>query len=262
MVPATVRSNLLNIHGHSLGCPGFLPKDKNLLLLRMSNLFSIFDPRTSQSGVLALNWLATIRIFFLPPGFWCVAGQGTALSLKLQALLGAEIKLSTDKGSPSSIPVVILRVFLFVLFNNFFGLLPYVFTASRHPTFTCSLAVSSWLGYFVYSRLCNPASFFAHLVPLGTPRTLIPFMVLIELIRSIMRPLTLSVRLAANMVAGHLLLVLVSGPGRGAGLVFLRAILVGLTLLVVLELGVSFIQSYVFIRLSSLYAGEVQQSNL
>jgi len=228
----------------------------------MSNLFSIFDPRTSHGGALALNWLAVVRIFFLPPGFWCVARQGRSLVLTLQALLGAEIKLGTDKGSPSSIPLIILGVFLFVLFNNFFGLLPYVFTASSHPAFTCPLAISSWLGYFVYSRTCNPASFFAHLVPLGTPRALIPFMVLIELIRSVMRPLTLSVRLAANMVAGHLLLVLVSGPSRTAGLVFLSVILVGLTLLVVLELGVSFIQSYVFIRLSSLYVGEVQQNNL
>lgn len=60
--------------------------------------------------------------------------------------------------------------------------------------------------------MVNPSNFLAHLVPTGTPPLLIPFMVIIELVRRVIRPLTLAVRLAANMVAGHLLLVLVRGP--------------------------------------------------
>lgn len=87
-------------------------------------------------------------------------------------------------------------------------------------------------------------------------------MVLIELVRSLIRPLTLAVRLAANMVAGHLLLVLTRTPIPSLGGVLLRLVFVGLSGLVLLELGVSFIQSYVFIRLSSLYVGEIQAENL
>jgi len=114
----------------------------------------------------------------------------------------------------------------------------------------------------VYTTCVNPSMFLAHLAPLGTPKPLIPFMVLIELVRSLMRPLTLAVRLAANIVAGHLLLVLARGPMPGLGVGALLVVLRGLSALVVLELGVAFIQSYVFIRLTSLYVGEVQANNL
>lgn len=87
-------------------------------------------------------------------------------------------------------------------------------------------------------------------------------MVLIELVRRVIRPLTLGVRLAANIVAGHLLLVLVRGPipRLRAGVAGLA--LIGVLRLIVLEVGVSFIQGYVFISLSSLYVGEVNARNL
>lgn len=77
-----------------------------------------------------------------------------------------------------------------------------------------------------------------------------------------MRPLTLAVRLAANIVAGHLLLVLTRSPIPSLGGLVLGVVFLGLAGLVLLELGVSFIQRYVFIRLSSLYVGEVQAENL
>jgi len=77
-----------------------------------------------------------------------------------------------------------------------------------------------------------------------------------------MRPLTLAVRLAANIVAGHLLLVLTRSPMPRLGSLVLGVVFIALGGLVVLELGVSFIQRYVFISLSSLYIGEVQANNL
>lgn len=92
------------------------------------------------------------------------------------------------------------------------------------------------------------------MVPLGTPPYLIPFMVLIELTRNLIRPLTLSVRLAANMLAGHLLLRLIAG-GFSLGRTFL---LVGRTLglIIVLECAVAIIQSYVFRALIVTYVSE------
>ena len=114
----------------------------------------------------------------------------------------------------------------------------------------------------LYSTCINPGHFLAHLAPVGTPKRLIPFMVLIELVSSLIRPLTLAVRLAANIIAGHLLLVLTRGPLPRAGFPLLLAALAGLLALLVLELGVAFIQGYVFINLSSLYVGEAQAGNL
>jgi F-type H+-transporting ATPase subunit a len=86
-------------------------------------------------------------------------------------------------------------------------------------------------------------------------------MVLIEIIRTVIRPLTLSVRLAANMVAGHLLIVLVRGPIASISWGLLAGTLIGLLLLVILELAVSFIQRYVFRTLLSLYVIESNSPN-
>ena len=89
-----------------------------------------------------------------------------------------------------------------------------------------------------------------------------PFMVLIELVRNIIRPLTLAVRLAANMVAGHLLITLLSNQACGADFIIVFAILTTLILLLTLERAVALIQSYVFRVLRTLYFSEVNFSSL
>jgi F-type H+-transporting ATPase subunit a len=97
----------------------------------------------------------------------------------------------------------------------------------------------------------------AHLVPLGTPPVLIPFMVLIETVSNVIRPGTLAVRLAANMIAGHLLLVLLGNQGPSLSSSLLRILLVTQILLLTLESAVAIIQSYVFAVLATLYSREV-----
>ena len=119
----------------------------------------------------------------------------------------------------------------------------------------------AWVGYIIFSTVKNINGFLAHLVPIGTPYPLIPFMVIIELIRRVIRPLTLSVRLAANIVAGHLLIVLIRSPLTGVSWGVIVFILRGLLLLLILELAVSFIQAYVFSTLISLYIIEVNSPN-
>merc|ERR1712012_720695 len=96
----------------------------------------------------------------------------------------------------------------------------------------------------------------AHLVPTGTPAFLMPIIVIIETVRNIIRPIPLSVRLAANIVAGHLLITLVTSRLPGSRASILLTILIPLIALFVLETAVALIQSYVFITLSSLYIGE------
>ena len=227
----------------------------------MRSLFSVFDPATGLK-YLYFNWISVFRACALPSGYWLLTSKPCRVLRVIWAGLAAEIKLNRFKGIANSIPLSLVALFTFIVCNNFLGLLPYVFTASRHPSFTCVLALSSWIGYLLYSIRSNPSSFLAHLAPVGTPKVLIPFMVLIELIRSLMRPLTLAVRLAANIVAGHLLLVLTRSPMPRLGSLVLGVVFIALGGLVVLELGVSFIQRYVFISLSSLYIGEVQANNL
>jgi F-type H+-transporting ATPase subunit a len=108
----------------------------------------------------------------------------------------------------------------------------------------------------------TPTSMLAHLVPLGTPPALMPFIVLIELVRRLIRPLTLSVRLAANIIAGHLLLTLLANNGAPAVGTLLCLIIGALIALCTLECAVSIIQAYVFRVLSTLYLNEVNCPSL
>lgn len=151
----------------------------------------------------------------------------------------------------------LIRFFLFILFSNFLGLLPYIFTRSRHLRFTLSLALPFWGGCILWSRVFQYKNILVHLVPVGTPAALIPVMVIIETIRNMIRPGALAVRLAANIVAGHLLLSLLGGQGASMGLPLLRGLLLGLVLLIVLECAVACIQAYVFTILSTLYLNEL-----
>merc|ERR1712157_289606 len=97
----------------------------------------------------------------------------------------------------------------------------------------------------------------AHLVPVGTPSFLIPIIVIIESVRNIIRPLALSIRLAANIVAGHLLLTLLGSQATNLNMISLSILFIRLYLLLILEVAVACIQSYVFTILNSLYLNEL-----
>merc|ERR1719260_407555 len=133
------------------------------------------------------------------------------------------------------------------------GLAPYIFTRSSHISFTLTLALPIWTGSIVFSIKNQYNRLFAHLVPRGTPVALIPVMVIIETVRNVIRPGTLSIRLAANIVAGHLLLTLLGSQGPAV-----RGLIVSLVLLLCLELAVACIQAYVFTILRSLYLNELR----
>jgi len=119
------------------------------------------------------------------------------------------------------------------------------------------LALPIWLGTILFSIIFQYNNLLAHLVPLGTPSFLIPIIVIIETVRNVIRPITLSIRLAANMVAGHLLLTLLGSQGPSSSSLVLVILLVSLVLLLILEVAVACIQSYVFTILRSLYLNDL-----
>merc|ERR1712223_1309963 len=137
------------------------------------------------------------------------------------------------------------------------GLFPYIFTRTRHISFTLTLALPLLLGTILLSIIFQYNNLLAHLVPLGTPTFLMPIIVTIETVRNIIRPITLSIRLAANIVAGHLLLTLLGSQGPILSPVNLIFLIIGLYLSLLLEVAVACIQSYVFTILSSLYLNEL-----
>jgi len=223
----------------------------------MNNLFSIFDPNVNWANI-RLNWVRSlIVILWIPRIFWLTKSKiVTILSLTIKSL-AAEYRLNfAPVNSPGHIHWAI-TLFLIILLNNLAGLTPYTFTATSHLSFSVRIALTMWVGYMLYRVVINIGRFLAHLVPTGTPYVLIPFIVLIELVRNIIRPVTLSVRLAANLVAGHLLITLVRAPIVRSGFIRLAILLTCLYFLIILESAVAFIQAYVFRMLRTLYLAEV-----
>jgi len=156
---------------------------------------------------------------------------------------------------------IFISVFFFIIFSNFIGLIPYIFTRTRHLSITLVLALPIWLGTILFSIIFQYNRLLAHLVPLGTPSFLIPIIVIIETVRNIIRPITLSIRLAANIVAGHLLLTLLGSQGPNVSIIIIIILIIRLILLLMLEVAVACIQSYVFTILSSLYLNELISIN-
>nr|YP_009498530.1 ATP synthase F0 subunit 6 [Caridina multidentata]AWK60843.1 ATP synthase F0 subunit 6 [Caridina multidentata]AZH81111.1 ATP synthase Fo subunit 6 [Caridina multidentata] len=222
----------------------------------MTNLFSSFDPLSSVFN-LSLNWTSTILgLLFVPYIFWAMPSRWSVLWSSITSTLHKEFKVllgTTNAGGT----IMFVSLFTLIVFNNFLGLLPYVFTSTSHLAMTLALALPLWISFMVFGWLNHTQHMFAHLVPLGTPGVLMPFMVLIETVSNIIRPGTLAVRLAANMIAGHLLLTLLGNTGPSLSLSLLYVLVFSQILLLLLESAVAIIQSYVFAVLSSLYASEV-----
>nr|QLM01520.1 ATP synthase F0 subunit 6 [Palaemon elegans] len=222
----------------------------------MANLFSSFDPLSSLAN-LPLNWASTLlAIIFMPYIFWAMPSRASLLWSSIMMVLHKELKILLGPANPGG-TLVFVSLFSFIVFNNFLGLTPYVFTSTSHLVMTLSLALPLWLASMVFGWLNQTQHMFAHLVPAGTPGPLTPLMVLIETVSNVIRPGTLAVRLAANMIAGHLLLTLLGNTGPSFSQILLPVLLFSQFLLLILESAVAVIQSYVFAALSTLYTSEV-----
>nr|YP_010535705.1 ATP synthase F0 subunit 6 [Ornithodoros tabajara]UYB78643.1 ATP synthase F0 subunit 6 [Ornithodoros tabajara]UYB78656.1 ATP synthase F0 subunit 6 [Ornithodoros tabajara] len=220
----------------------------------MANLFSIFDP--SSSNMLSLNWLSTILIIILTPyTFWIIPSRLHFIWFLMSNYLIQEMNSLFSKNKKKFMFLYIV-IFWFILSNNFMGLFPYIFTSTSHINLTTLLAIPTWLTLMLFGWISQTNHMFSHLVPNGTPMPLSMFMVIIETISNLIRPITLAVRLSANMISGHLLLCLLSNIMENMQSIFL-VIMPFMMILLLLEMAVAIIQSYVFITLSSLYLNEL-----
>ena len=222
----------------------------------ITNLFSRFDPLSSVFNI-SLNWLSTfLGLVLIPYLFWTIPSRWSLLWRNLISTLHKEFKTLLGQSNPGG-TIMFVSVFSLIVFNNFLGLIPYVFTSTSHLAITLSLRLPIWLAFILFGWINHTQHIFAHLVPAGTPGPLIPLIVLIETIRNVIRPGTLAVRLAANIIAGHLLLTLLGNTGPSLQRSLLSLLLISQILLLILESAVAVIQSYVFAALRTLYAGEV-----
>nr|YP_010287459.1 ATP synthase F0 subunit 6 [Ophthalmitis albosignaria]UKT61790.1 ATP synthase F0 subunit 6 [Ophthalmitis albosignaria]UNP54266.1 ATP synthase F0 subunit 6 [Ophthalmitis albosignaria] len=223
----------------------------------MSNLFSIFDPTTNLFNM-SINWISTLLgLIFIPYSFWLIPNRHyyfwNFILIKLHNEFKTLLKNNYFQGST----FIFISLFTFVLFNNFLGLFPYIFTSTSHLTLSLSISLPLWLSFMLYGWINNYQHMFSHMIPQGTPNILMPFMVLIETISNIIRPGTLAVRLTANMIAGHLLMTLLSSTGSNMASYMIILLILIQILLLILESAVAIIQSYVIAILSTLYSSEV-----
>ena len=157
---------------------------------------------------------------------------------------------------------MVFCLFIFILICNLVGLLPYSFTVTSHIVVTATLAMAVFLTVIVVGIYEHGFGFFKLFVPSGVPIYILPLVVAIEVISFFTRPLSHSVRLFANMLAGHITLnvfgsFVVMLLGAGAAVKALAVLPFAMTIgLDALELLVAFLQAYVFAMLTCMYLND------
>jgi len=149
----------------------------------------------------------------------------------------------------------VFTVFMFVLFGNLFGMLPYAFTFTSHIVVTFTMAMFVFLGVTLIAIMKHRMHFFSFFMPPGVPMYMAPILIPIEIISYLSRPISLSVRLFANMLAGHTLMKVFAGFIFTLG-VFGIAPWFFIVALTGLEIVIAFLQAYVFTILTCLYLND------
>lgn len=163
---------------------------------------------------------------------------------------------SITAKSASKFTPLIFSLFFFIFFSNAFGLLPYAFTITSHIAVTASLAMIVFIMNVAIGMYRNGfIGFFAALVPSGVPKLFAPFMLIIEFFTYLARPITLSVRLAVNMVAGHTMMKVIAGFVASMGLFGIVPILFN-SVLTGFEFFVAGLQAYIFSMLVCIYIND------
>jgi len=166
-------------------------------------------------------------------------------------------QISANKGQ-AYFPFI-YTLFIFILINNLIGMVPYSYSTSAHFILTFFISFTIVLGATILGFIKHGLKFFSLFVPAGCPLSLLPLLVLIEFISYLARNVSLGLRLAANIVAGHLLLNILSGFTYNimtSGLIFFIIGILPLAFIIAfsgLELAIAFIQAQVFVVLTSSY---------
>ena len=226
------------------------------------DIFSSFDPHI-YNNLLPFNTLIillrSLLILRIQLSFWQTKSRASAPASILYQVIYSQLS-RTQTTLLKGIRLIVSSIFILIIIINLLGLLPYMLRSSRHLAFTLTIGLPIWISLVLSRFSKRPKASVAHLLPDGAPTWLNPFLVLIETSRILVRPLTLSFRLAANMSAGHIVLGLVGIYGASSiaslnptATFFLTATGVGYILF---EVAICVIQGYIFCLLLSLYADD------
>nr|AWH98419.1 ATP synthase F0 subunit 6 [Conus goudeyi] len=225
------------------------------------DIFSSFDDNNQVfMSLYILMWLfSLIMVVLFSSSFWMAHPRWNSLINLFKDTASSQVFRSFGLNMGGFVNLI-TGLFLFLILMNMSGLIPYVFSTTSHLAISLTLGLPLWLSLIISAVAYNPGSVVAGLLPMGAPAPLNPFLVLIETVSIMVRPITLSVRLTANMSAGHIVLTLI-GNYLTAGLFvssfFSILLLLAIQVLyTVFEFGISLIQAYIFCLLITLYSDE------
>ncbi|WP_350332866.1 F0F1 ATP synthase subunit A [Coralliovum pocilloporae] len=218
------------------------------------------DVSLTNSGIFMIATVATICLFLMSAtrGRGLVPGRWQSLAEMSYEFVASTLRSSAGSDGMRFFPLV-FSLFMFVLVANLFGMFPYFFTVTSHIIVTFALAMIVILTVVLVGFAKHGLGFLKLFVPSGVPAALIPLVTAIEVISFLSRPISLSVRLFANMLAGHITLKVFAGfvvslSSLGAiGVVSAILPLAMTVALTGLEFLVAFLQAYVFTVLTCMY---------
>lgn len=194
--------------------------------------------------ILLLTRIACYNVL-LSPGK--IQACGEIVFLFIKGVLSSTAGKSSHKFFP-----FIFSLFIFILISNSIGMIPSVFTTTSHISVTLSLSIFTFIIITVLGFINHGFNYFSILLPKGTPILMSPLVVIIELFAYFVRPISLSIRLAANMTAGHVVLKVIANFVIISGLLGVVPLIL-LTILTGFEIFISVLQAYIFSVLTCVY---------
>nr|BBB55915.1 ATP synthase F0 subunit 6 [Oncomelania hupensis quadrasi] len=225
------------------------------------DIFSSFDDNNQVfMSLYMLMWLFSLASIMIFSSTYWIASPRYDIVLKIfKETVSSQVFRSFGLNMGGFINVL-TALFMFLIFMNLSGLIPYVFSSTSHLAVSLSLGLPLWLSLIISAIFYNPSSVVAGLLPMGAPAPLNPFLVIIETVSILVRPITLSVRLTANMSAGHIVLTLIGNYLTASffmSSIFSMLVLISIQVFyTIFEFGISMIQAYIFCLLITLYSDE------
>ena len=220
---------------------------------------SLFGIDISINKAVVMMWIITV----LAAGLLIAAARARQLVPgKLQSLVEVLVEfirgIILDTMGPDGLRFFpfIASLFIFILFSNMLGLVPGFYTVTSQIIVTAAFAVTVYAMSLVLGFVLHGVKFLGILVPPGTPGWLLPLMMPIELVSQLARPVSLAVRLFANMTAGHVILGVLFGLAIAGGLLIGWLPFAFTIAMNALEVGIAFIQAYIFTVLTCVYLGD------
>jgi len=216
---------------------------------------------TNASLFMTISALVIISVFFAGTRRKAIVPTKIQLLTELSYTLVSKMISDTAGSKAKPYFPFIFSLFMFVLFCNMLGMLPYSFTVTSHIIVTFALAAVIFLGVTIIGFVNHGIGYLKLFIPSGVPLFLLPLIIIIEIISYLSRPVSLSVRLFANMMAGHTMLKVFGGFVISLGIIGGWLPLSFTVALTGLEILIAFLQAYVFAILTCIYLNDALNLN-